>query len=78
MTWGWLRRPAQRLGRWMPRAFLSVIAAPVRLLPSPVRRGVCFVVFWATARGRPDRALRVLLEMETDLTKSIDHAAMRY
>lgn len=68
------RRPAF----WMARAVLDMLAAPVSLLPGLIRRGLCLVLFRATARQHPVTALRTLLRIDSDLTKCINHAAMRY
>ncbi len=78
MSGGSGRNLGRRLAYRTARAILGVLAAPVYLLPGLVRRGVCLVLFWATARQRPAPALRTLLQIDSDLTRCINHAAMRY
>ncbi len=51
---------------------------PFRLLPNEVRRQTIRMALFATTRQPPRDALRVLLQVETDVIGLIDETAMRY
>lgn len=78
MNGRWRDRLSRRLVSGVVRALVFMLGMPVRLVPPVVRRGVCFVVFRATAQERPESALRTLFRIETDLTRHMDEAAIRY
>lgn len=68
----------QRLAYWAPRFALAVVSAPLRLIPGFLRRVICLVVFSATAQQQPRSAMRLLLAIDEDLAKWINHVAVRY
>jgi SAM-dependent methyltransferase len=74
-----LARAKASLAYRVPRAGLWLLALPLRLLPSAARRALALLACYATAQGRdPRRAVRTLLQIDDDLAKCLNQAALRY